>query len=136
MAMNRLTGETTFQVEGRTYTLKLTSNALCLLEDQFSTPTQRVSWLEILNRGMTGHWRELRGVLWASLRKHHPSITFEQAGDLMDALDPDVLKEAFDRLGDSARPDPEDTAALGQGRPRPPGAAGGTGNGSMGLPVA
>ena len=51
----------------------------------------------------------LRAFLWQALRKHHPDMTLEQAGALVNAADSSMLKS----LGDSTIPDPQDVSALG-----------------------
>lgn len=107
-------GEVTLDAGGTSYRLRLTLNAMCELEDALSTPEKPVTFLEVLGRLRRSSAKDIRWIVWAALREHHPEMTLKDAGEL--------VQEAgglFDFAGKlqtltaSAEPDPEDVKALG-----------------------
>lgn len=102
-------GQATFTVDGKTYTMRGSIDAICALES-------------ISGKGMIAIIRELsdpelmslsltRQVLWAMLQEHHPEMTLQDAGELIPAagglkaitksieealvrMSPDIAKEA------------------------------------------
>ncbi len=129
-------GETSIEIDGKTYTLALTLNAMCELEDLLGTPEKEVSFIEIVHavtqRKRTSH---MRALFWAALREHHPEVTLKQAGTLIQKMG--GLIEFSKRLNgilETTNPDPDDLPDEGEEssgpRPMKAQAAGGTGDGS------
>lgn len=61
--------------------LRLTTNALCELEDKLDKPIN-----EVLIEGASG-LRTVRAFLWAGLLHEDPDLTIAEAGDLIDLKD-------------------------------------------------
>lgn len=125
-------GEVSVVIGETTYTLALTLNAMCELQDEFG-----VSWEQVAAQAEQGSPKHLRSLLWVSLRKHHKDLTLDQFGD-MDLVDVRRLGEAFMKLVLSSMPDARDVAELGAGKKRPRGAQvkpNGTGVSSISTPA-
>ncbi len=80
---NREIGDIAFDVNGKTYTMRIDTNALAEMEGALSTDTRQVTWQQAIGMVERRQVLATRALLWASLRRHHRSITLEQAGDLM-----------------------------------------------------
>lgn len=70
-------------VNGKAYTLRLDLNAICTLEDVLSTPEHPVTFREALDLIEQKSLRATRALVWAGLRQHHPTMSIEDAGDLL-----------------------------------------------------
>jgi hypothetical protein len=108
-------------VDGRTFTLVLDIDAMCALEEHFSSATHDATWDEIAAKVNKGSVRVVRALIWAMLQRHHPDMSVVEAGHLMNDAGgilglAKVLKVAME----SATPDPEDIKALGAGKTNPP----------------
>ena len=106
---NRERGETSFTVGDKTYTFKLTTDAMAQLEDACSTPDKPMFFPEILDRVLKGSAKAMRLYVWASLQEYHAGITVKEVSKLIDDVGGitglwDVLKQ----VTDTAQPDPED----------------------------
>jgi hypothetical protein len=117
---NRQKGEVNLVVDGRTFTLVLDIDAMCALEEHFSTPSHDATWDEIAVKVNKGSVRVVRALIWAMLQRHHPELSVVDAGHLMNDAGgilglAKVLKVAME----SATPDPEDIKALGVGKANP-----------------
>jgi hypothetical protein len=76
---------------------------------------------DVLLRVSKGSVRYIRALIWAALRRNHPTITIEQAGDLIQAAGGlFALSEQLVALADTASPDPVDVKDLGVSAERPP----------------
>jgi hypothetical protein len=143
---DRKTGETTYQIKGTTYQLKLDSDAMVAMEEAASTPDRRVFFHQIMALAQAGSWTHQRILVWAALRLHHPEVSLKQAGDLMLDSATDEMSRSIRELGVAATPDPADLEALGVPKADPPAAqttrarrtptSGGTGSHSTGTAVA
>ena len=78
---NRERGEMGLVCEGQSYTLRLTVQACCELEDR--TGVAFDTYLDRVNRGRV---KELRGVLWAALQDRHEGA-FDQPEDVGPVID-------------------------------------------------
>jgi len=112
---NRERGESRLSVNGRDYTLKLTMNARCEIEDRLSTPEREVTFATIATRIKLGDQRAIRAFVWALLlyrhRKDFP--TPESVGDLIDAAGgTEALLSAIREANERAQPDPADLQAI------------------------
>lgn len=110
---NPIKGEIDFSVEGQPYTLALDLNALC--EAEPFAPG-------IMDGGDLKSLRAIRAVFWAGLRRHHPQLLQEDAGNLMQAIG---MKEAGRLIGEGMKL----AFGGGEGAARPPKASGKSGTG-------
>lgn len=122
---NREKGESTLTVDGTDYTLRLSINALCEIEDAESTAEKRVTFQELVPRMARGELTAIRRLLWGALREHHPTMSLKAAGDLMQRATVERVIAAFEQMQASTVPDEADLATLGGDKklPRPPKAA-------------
>ncbi len=117
---NQYRGEVSIEINGTTYTMAPSINATIEVELMFSkVEGRKVYWREILEQLNAGSMEHKRAVFWATLRKHHPSVTLEQAGDLSDALDAQLgANAALLEAVQTSAPDPADVEELNAHRPR------------------
>jgi hypothetical protein len=110
---NPLRGEVDLQVGEKTYTLRLSINAIAEVETLLDKGINEIlSTLDPQNARIG----TLRAILWASLQEHHPEITLLDAGDLIGDVG---AENAGPIIGDAIKaafPAPD-------GKPRPPKAA-------------
>jgi hypothetical protein len=117
---NRQKGEVNLVVDGRTFTLVLDIDAMCALEEHFSTPSHDATWDEIAAKVNKGSVRVVRALIWAMLQRHHPDLSVLDAGHLMNDAGGIVgLARVLKVAMESATPDPEDIKALGAGKANP-----------------
>lgn len=118
---NRERGEVSIDIDGTSYTLCLDINAMCRVEEMFSTAGREVTFQEVLERVQAGSFRHIRAVLWACFLKHQPTLTVEQLSELSvksGGLTP-FVDRLLSSLGLQVTPDPKDLKTLGvNGRPR------------------
>lgn len=139
---NKQKGEFTLKAGKARYTLRLTTNAVCELEDfagaQNSVGVGR-TWDQVLQGIDKGSLKDVRLFFWVALREHHPDIAtddltslkavgniIDQAGGLMGVakqIAQLVQLNAADTSGDDTEEEPPKVA-------RPPDAQAGTGVGS------
>ncbi len=80
---NREKGEVDLVIAGETYRLCLDTNAMAHVENLFSTPEKDVSFFQVFSKLGTGSIRHMRGILWGALQKHHPNLSVNDVGDLI-----------------------------------------------------
>lgn len=138
---NREKGEIGIEIGGRIYTLVIGVNEMVALEEHFSRNGKDVVFGDILKRVNAGSMKHQRAFIWASLLRHHPDLTVEQVGDLIEAAG-GILAFASQlmQLTGATMPDEKDVEALGgakTGRPqRAQARADGTGTASTVTPAA
>lgn len=77
---NKERGEASFEAGGVTYTLRFDQNALCEIEDETSLP-HADTLTKLVGKK---YWASAaRVTLWAGLRKHHPDVSINDAGDIL-----------------------------------------------------
>ena len=84
---NKVTGKTDCTVNGETYALQFTTNGMCELED--ATGRSLMAFLDGLDEAAARNdlsIGDVRLLFWAGLKEHHPEITIQQAGSLMQDL--------------------------------------------------
>lgn len=69
-------GETSIEIGGTLYTLKLSTNALCEVEDATGRSISTLNYV--------GSLRDIRALFWGALRGAHPKVTLADAGKMMD----------------------------------------------------
>lgn len=111
---NRERGEVPLEAGGKTYTLRLSHNALCELEALLSTPERPVSYQEVLARILVrSRMVEFRALMWAALREFHPEMTVKDAGELIDAAGgPEGIYRQIEALLATTKPDEVDLKTL------------------------
>lgn len=77
---NRAKGELTVKHEGKDYTFALDFNALCEFED--ATGKDALDVLRVIESGK-GRVSDIRALMWAGLRAHHPEVTLHDAGRIL-----------------------------------------------------
>jgi hypothetical protein len=92
---NPIRGEVALEAEGQGYTLRLGINALVEIETALDIGIADVT---TLFSGAGLKVGNVRLVLWAALREHQPSMTLEQAGDIMNAVG---LADTIAKLGEA-----------------------------------
>lgn len=103
-------GEVSFDALGRTFTMRLGTNARALVEGKTG-----VSWASLMKRPEE-EWRERDAIIimWAGLYQHH-KLTEEEVGDLMDEVGSAEVSRLLLKAFGIANP-PE--VARGTARPR------------------
>jgi hypothetical protein len=139
---NKQKGEFTLKAGKQRYTLRLTTNAVCELED-FAGAMNKAgdgrTWDQVLAGIDKGSLKDVRLFFWVALREHHPDIAtddvaslkavgtiIDQAGGLMGVakqITALVTLNAADTSADDDEPEVPTTT-------RPPDAQAGTGAGS------
>lgn len=85
---NKIKGEVSLTgPEGETYTMAFGFETLVLVEDR-----RKMSFGDVVEELDSGRLGALGALLWAGLRKHHPELTFEDAGQLAIACDGEELR--------------------------------------------
>jgi hypothetical protein len=140
---NRQKGEISIDVGGTSYTMALTVDAMCQLEDLFSTPQKAMTFQQVIELADGGSIKHLRGLLWAALQLHHPELEIKDISPLVQSAGGiKVFVATFMRLAKESFADPQDVEALGiKPDANPPQAPGGkrtrtTGAGSTSMPGA
>ena len=127
---NRERGTVTVDLDGQTWHLVLDLNAMVAVEGHFSTRGSHVTILDVAHELTRGSLTHARVLIWASLMQHHPAATLDDAGRVMLAGGPTVMRSLMTTLMQAMQADPADLEALGvaatAARPRPaqPGASG------------
>ena len=103
-------GETSFEVDGKVYTLVLGTNAICELESAIDKGIDEIA-MSLTRLSM------LRGVLWAALRAHHPEITLADAGVMIDKVRRVPVMNAVNAALVAAFPKPSADAKAGPENP-------------------
>jgi len=113
-------GEVPIVIGGQTYVCVMTFNGLIDLQNELAKGGALPTVESIMTRCENGELEAVRGVFWATLRRHHPQITIEQAGDLIQELGGQAAVDSLlQKTGKASGPDPRDLVALGGGtRPR------------------
>ena len=120
MAANPEKGEFGIVIEGVSYVLVTTFNGLIDLQNYFAKDGAMPSIESILLRAQRGELDAVRAVFWSTLRRHHPQITVEQAGELIQAAGGMGAVDALlSGAATASAPDPRDVAAVG-GATNPP----------------
>lgn len=82
---NRERGEVSVDIDGTSYTLCLDLNAMCTLEEYFSTPDREVTFQDVLKKVNGGNLRYMRAIFWAAFLKYQPDLKLEDVAALVQA---------------------------------------------------
>ena len=80
---NSARGEHAIEIDGAEYTLRMSINAICELEDRADRPIEQIG--SRLTNGDAGV-RDIRLLWWAALRDHHADVDLRGAGVLLEAI--------------------------------------------------
>lgn len=108
-------GEVTLEAGDKIYTLVLSTNALCDLEDHFGGRSF-VQIVSDLNSPETMQIKTVRAVVWACLQEHHSGTDIKAAGTIITAAGMQNALEAVGKAVKQAFPDAKEAA--GGVRPR------------------
>ena len=117
-------GDVVLNVADKTYTLRYSHSALVKLETQLGKGLMKV--MQEMSSPEEMRIGTVAALLWAGLQKHHPSMTLEEATDLLDDIDGgargavEVLGEAFERAFNAPGTkgtNPQPSAGNGTGMP-------------------
>lgn len=100
---NPLRGELEWIVDRHSYNLVMDINALCSAEQQLGMGIDRI----IASYASEATITLVRGVLWASLRQHHPEVSINQVGDMISVCGLPDARKTMEALLLSAMPDPD-----------------------------
>lgn len=135
---NKERGEFALKVGDTPYTLRLTTNACCELEDF----TQGRTWDQVMAGVRQGRMKDVRLLIWTALRQHHPELASDKPesvkaiGNLIDEAGglAGILGQiqAFLQMN---LPEAADVSAEGSAEARPPNAQAGTGDRSTSTPA-
>lgn len=125
---NKIKGEASFTIGGTEYTICFNNDALIQLEDKLdrgivAITSEMQRWSAEPER-LRLKW--VRALLWAGLRKHHPTMTVEQTSELIDQSNG---AEMMNVIGDAMQKAFADTESKGA-RPMNGTSSTGTGQGS------
>lgn len=104
-----LDGIVTFEADGRTWTLLYSVNAWVRLEQAVADDAE----LKRLIGALPGEKASLptyRAAFWAGLRDHHPHLTQDDAGNLMQHVGPATAGVLLRLAMEAASPEPDDGA--------------------------
>lgn len=127
---NRERGEFRLVAGEKSYLLRITTNACCELEDLAARPLDSV-----ISGANRGHVRDVRLILWAALREHHPELatddkdSLKAVGTLIDAAGglSGILAQVKALIALNADSGEKGTGGAAAAGARPPHAQGGTG---------
>jgi hypothetical protein len=111
-------GEATFTVDDKTFTLRIDLRAWALAQDEL-TKGARVPSLELIGKRLeSDHALTIMAVFWAALQRHHPLITADQAYDILEQSGGAGTKALIEAVN-LANPDTADAQEL-RGAANPP----------------
>ena len=122
---NARRGEVDFKVDGKTWTLRYSANALCELEDHLGKTTGEI--IAAMQSPSGASMRMLRSIFWGGLIDDQPDVDVKAAGDLMTSVGVGRVSELVGDAFARAFPDVDEPAEEPDGRPRKGSEAAGTG---------
>lgn len=123
---NPLRGEVELQTPEKTYTMRMSINAIVSIEDHFDMGINQIA--DKLGDAQGMRIGSLRAIVLHALREHHPELTADQTGEIIGQAGFAETAEAIQKAMKAAFPD----AAGAEGKtdnPRKP-KQGGTGKAS------
>lgn len=111
---NKQRGEVSVELDGKTYTMTLSLNAMARLEELFSTDDKVVTFHQIAGFAERGSVRHVRGMIWAVLTDHHPKLTVKDVSELIERSGGLLaFKDKLQELAKASAPDPRDVSESG-----------------------
>lgn len=109
---NPLRGEVELQTPDKTYTMRMSINAIVSIEDHFDMGINQIA--EKLGDPKGMRIGNLRAVVLHTLREHHPDLTIDQVGEIIGQAGFTATAEAIQKAMVAAFPD----AKAEEGNPR------------------
>jgi hypothetical protein len=118
---NRQRGQVDIEVNGKIYTLRLSTDAICQLEEALSADQGRdVTFQEVMEKVSSNSIRYARWLIWAAMRDNHSLMTLKGVGEWVDEAGGfQTLAAQLQKLTSSAVVDPEDAKELDLQKSRP-----------------
>lgn len=121
---NRERGEVSVEIDGTSYTLCIDLNAMCRLEEMFSTPDREVTFQDVLKKVNAGNLRYMRAIFWSAFLKYHPTLKLEDVSGLIQGAGGigGFSQKMLGQLGlavEATQPNPSDVAVLSRGAKSP-----------------
>lgn len=110
---NRFLGEATTKVGDKSYTLRMDFNAMCEFED--ATGRDAMGAFADMESG-NASVKDIRAIVWAALREHHPEATLTDAGAIL-SENTDVLQSLMAAIAPDAG-DMGNAPAPGKDKPK------------------
>lgn len=79
--MKNLSTTTALEADGKSFTLNLSVNAMCQIEEKMGMGFPRI--LNDLSQPENIKINTVRLIFWGCFIDHHPEVTLEQAGEIM-----------------------------------------------------
>jgi len=96
-------GEVDIEIGGETWTLRLTLNAMCEIEEQTGKGLPEI--VNILQHGKAGGFSGMRAIVCAAARSNLPDLTPEMIGEMIDISDMQKIGHAINQLVSRSAPD-------------------------------
>lgn len=100
---NPVRGTMTVEALGKSWTLKLSTNAMCEIEDRLEKGIDQIG--VILQDQSQGRMKLFRLIVWAALTDHHPDVTERDAGEIIDEVGMENIMSLIQKLMTLAMPD-------------------------------
>lgn len=81
---NRNRGDISFEANGKTWTMKIGTQAMCEIEGVTSKTIAEVG--RLLGDENTASISLMRAVFWGALQAHHEGVTLKQAAEVIDGV--------------------------------------------------
>lgn len=95
-------GGVSFEASGKTWTMKIGTNAMCEIEEATGKAIAEVG--RLLGNEQTASMKLLRAVFWGSLQDHHEGISLKECSDMMDEVGVDVIGQKIGEAFQAAFP--------------------------------
>lgn len=113
---NPVRGTMTIAALEQTWVLKLSTNALCEIEEQLGKGIDQLG--VILQDPTQGRMKLFRLIVWAALTDHQPGVELATAGDIIDEIGIDKVMGVVQQLMTLALPDAKKTSGKVNGSPQ------------------
>lgn len=100
---NAVRGEVSFEAAGTTYRMKISTNALCEIEDALGESIDEVGRKIAENK--SAKIRVLRTLVWGALLDRHPNLTPKDAGRLIDEIGMEKASELIAKCFELMQPE-------------------------------
>lgn len=104
--MQKASQDQQFEIGGNSYTLRFSVKAQAALQDHYGLKSLS-DLVVLLNGKEILEPNDLAAIMWASLRRFHPSVTKDQAMDMIDDLGIEAANELINAVLVAANPPPK-----------------------------
>ncbi len=102
-------GEVSFEASGKTWTMKIGTNAMCEIEGLTGKGIAEVG--RLLGNEKTASITLLRAVFWGSLQEHHEGISLKECAGLIDEVGTETIGQKIGEAFQTAFPKAKEGAA-------------------------